>query len=81
MNSQIKTPWKKVISVFPKDNYTLELKWEDGQQSTLSLESRINTRDIFWRLRNPRYFNQVSVVIHWDDYAGQRGYIFLQIIC
>ena len=61
MNSQIKTPWEKVVSVSTEDNFTLVLKWEDGHQSTISLESRIKARDIFWRLRNPRYFKQVSV--------------------
>ena len=61
MSSQIKTPWKKVVSVFPIEKFSLELKWEDGDRTKLFLQSRIMERDIFWRLRNPRYFRQVSV--------------------
>ena len=61
MNSQVKTPWRKFVSVSPGKNFSLELKWEDGRQTKLSLASRIQERDIFWRLRNPRYFRQVAV--------------------
>jgi len=61
MNSPVKTPWKKVVSVFPGENYSLELKWEDGRRTKLFIQSRIMEREIFWRLRNPRYFRQVSV--------------------
>ena len=61
MNSPLKTPWKKVVSVFPCENFSLELKWEDGHRTRISLHNRIVKRDIFWRLRNPRYFRQVSV--------------------
>ncbi|CAN2039230.1 DUF2442 domain-containing protein [Candidatus Magnetomoraceae bacterium gMMP-15] len=61
MNSRLKTPWKKVVSVFPKENFSLELEWENAKRTRLCLESRIKEKDIFWRLRNPRYFRQVSV--------------------
>jgi hypothetical protein len=61
MSSQLKTPWEKVVSVLPGENFSLELKWEDGHRTKLFLQSRIIERDILWRLRNPRYFRQVSV--------------------
>ncbi|OQY27010.1 MAG: hypothetical protein B6244_11785 [Candidatus Cloacimonetes bacterium 4572_55] len=61
MNSRLKTPWIKVTSVSPKENFRLELKWEDGKQSQVSLQSQIEKRDILWRLRNPRYFKQAAV--------------------
>ncbi len=61
MSYQLRTPWKKVIRVLPRENFSLELHWEDGQRTTLSLAARIQERDIFWRLRNPRYFRRVSV--------------------
>lgn len=61
MNSQLKTPWKKVVSVFPGEHFSIELRWEDGRRTKLLLQRRIEERDIFWRLRNPRYFRQVSV--------------------
>jgi len=71
MSSPLKTPWKKVIRVFPGENFSLELHWEDGHRTILSLASRIQERDIFWRLRNPRYFRKVSVDllggICWPD--------------
>ena len=41
MNSQLKTPWKKIVSVFPGENFSLELKWEDGHRTKLFLQPRI----------------------------------------
>ncbi len=61
MNSPLKTPWKKVAAVSAQDNFRLELEWEDGQQTRLSLQRQIEQRDILWRLRNPRYFKQAAV--------------------
>ena len=61
MNSQLKTPWEKIVAASPCENFSLELEWEDGHRTKISLKSRIMERDIFWRLRNPRYFKQVSV--------------------
>ncbi|KAA3662484.1 MAG: DUF2442 domain-containing protein [Calditrichaeota bacterium] len=61
MSSQLKTPWEKVVFVEPENDAVLRLKWEDGRQSKIDLSTRIYERDIFWRLRNPRYFKQVSV--------------------
>ncbi len=61
MNSQIKTPWKKVIKVHPNERFVLDLVWEDGSHSSLDLSERIHQKDKFWRLRNPRYFKKVSI--------------------
>jgi len=61
MNSQLKTPWIKVVAVLPVENFSLELEWEDGHRTKLFLKSRIEEKDIFWRLRNPRYFRKVAV--------------------
>jgi hypothetical protein len=61
MNCQIKTPWKKVIHVHPLDNFCLELIWEDGMTSVIELNELIHGKKILWRLRYPRYFNQVAV--------------------
>ncbi|CAN2049955.1 hypothetical protein GMMP1_860006 [Candidatus Magnetomoraceae bacterium gMMP-1] len=47
MNSRLKTPWKKVVSVFPKENFSLELEWENAKRTRLCLESRIKEKDIF----------------------------------
>ncbi len=71
MSSQLKTPWKKVIAVFPKKNFSLNIEWEDGKRTKFKLQSLINKNDTLWRLRNPRYFCQVYVDllggIAWPD--------------
>ena len=61
MNSQLKTPWKKIVSVLPEKNFSLNLEWEDGTITKIYLKSRVFEKDIFWRLRNTRYFMQVKV--------------------
>ena len=66
MNSQIKTPWKKVLHVHPLDNFRLELIWEDDRKSVIELNELIHGKKILWRLRYPRYFNQVNV----DELGG-----------
>ncbi len=61
MNSQIKTPWKKVVAVHPLSNFTLKLEWEDGRQDLIDLAPLIREREMLWRLRTYRYFKQVSI--------------------
>lgn len=61
MNSQIKTPWKKVIRVRPMENFSLELVWEDNHHSRIELDELIRTKNVLWRLRYPQYFKQVTV--------------------
>lgn len=61
MNSKLKTPWKKVHQVENKDDFALDLTWEDGRLSVLDLKPIIFKNDILWRLRNPLYFRKVSI--------------------
>ncbi len=63
MNSAVKTPWKKAVSVRSDNdnNYRLYLTMEDGEQFDLDLTPLINSREAFWRLKTFRYFRQVSI--------------------
>jgi len=63
MNSIIKTPWKKVVSVkTSKDNcYQLRLTMEDRESFDVDLTHLINSREVFWRLKAFRYFQQVTI--------------------
>ncbi len=61
MNSPLKTPWKKIISVTPVKNFTLKLSWDDSTESVINLEQEIYGKDALWRLRYPRYFSMVKI--------------------
>ena len=57
----IKTQWLKVLKVEPKENFSLLLTWEDGICQAFSLKKLIEEKEIFWKLRYPRYFKKVSI--------------------
>lgn len=61
MNSQVKTPWLKAISVIPLDDFRLQVEFENGQEMILILEKTIQNKECYWRLRNPRYFRQAQI--------------------
>ena len=62
MNSTIKTPWKKAVKVEADGNhYWLRLTMDDGEKFELDLTPLLNKRDIFWRLKTFRYFQQVAI--------------------
>ncbi len=61
MNSQVKTPWAKVTSVIPLEDYRLEIMLESGQQMVLALKDLIERKENYWRLKNTRYFRQVKI--------------------
>jgi hypothetical protein len=61
MNSVIKTPWLKPVSVKSIENYSLKVIWEDGTDNIIYIGELIKKREAFWRLRNPRYFKQVQI--------------------
>lgn len=61
MNSLVKTPWIKVISVIALDNHQLHVEFENHKQAILDLRSLIDKRDFYWRLKNFRYFRRVSI--------------------
>ena len=61
MNSRVKTPWTKAVNVLPLADYTLQVILEDGQQMRLDLKPVITHRELYWRLKNPRYFRQAQI--------------------
>jgi hypothetical protein len=61
MNSAVKTPWKKPISVKANKNFRLHLIMEDGEKLDLELTPLIDRREAFWRLKAYRYFQKVSI--------------------
>jgi hypothetical protein len=61
MNSAVKTPWLKPVEVEALTNYRLHAVLENGQVIDLDLEPLIENRKAFWRLKNFRYFKQVSI--------------------
>lgn len=72
MNSQVNTPWLKVVRVTPLEDFQLLVELENGQQMRLTLKKLIQNREHYWRLRNPRYFRQVQIdplggIIYWTE--------------
>lgn len=61
MNSLLKTPWVQVVEVIPLSGLRLKARLTNGQELTLNLEPLIESRDAYWRLRQERYFRQVSI--------------------
>jgi hypothetical protein len=61
MNSQVKTPWAKVTSVIHLDDYQIQIVLDNGQHMVLDLKDLIESKENYWRLRNPRYFRQVKI--------------------
>lgn len=61
MSSVIKTPWEKVVTVLPSEDFSVKIVLENGIQKTIDLEKLITERESFWRLRRIRYFLQVGI--------------------
>ena len=47
--------------VSPLPPYQLEVELRSGETVFLDLEALIRQRDVYWRLRQSRYFSMVSV--------------------
>ena len=47
--------------VRPQPPFRLEVELRSGEHILLDLERLIQQRDVYWRLRQPRYFSMVSV--------------------
>ena len=47
--------------VSPQPPFRLEVELRSGEHILLDLERLIQQRDVYWRLRQPRYFSMVSV--------------------
>ncbi len=50
-------------SVFVEDAEKCILKviWKEGEEDIVSIYDMVKKNDLFWRLRNPRYFKHASV--------------------
>lgn len=71
MNSQVNTPWLKVVRVTSLEDFQLLVELENGQQMRLTLKKLIQNREHYWRLKNLRYFQQVQIDplggIYWPE--------------
>ncbi|MBS0617811.1 MAG: DUF2442 domain-containing protein [Spirochaetes bacterium] len=64
MNSAVETGAIYLKSVKPLADCKLQATLTTGEAITLDLAELIHRRDIFWRLRQERYFRMVSVDAH-----------------
>ncbi len=65
---------KDITEVKTHQNYTLELKFEDGISGTIDVSTLIEFSGIFERLKDPEYFRLVKLnsevgTIYWPNGA------------
>jgi hypothetical protein len=60
MSLVAETPWPRVIKATPLEQHRLQLLLNSGEQWLIDLDPLIQRRDAYWRLRQERYFRQVS---------------------
>ena len=61
MNLPVETPWPQAVQVIPLEQQRLRVWMKDGRVLVLDLGSLIRRREVYWRLRQDRYFRQVGV--------------------
>ena len=61
MNLPANTPWPQAIQVTPLEQNRLQVWMKDGRVLILDLSALIYRREIYWRLRQDRYFRQVRI--------------------
>ncbi len=61
MSSRVKTPWMQVLSVTPLEDFRLNIALDSGVTFVFDMKEIIHSRDAYWRLRQMRYFNMVSI--------------------
>lgn len=61
MSSRVESPWPRVVQVQPLPGQRLQVCMDDGRRLELDLHSLIQRRVAYWRLRQDRYFRQVSL--------------------
>lgn len=59
MNSLADDP-PRATRVQPLSDHRLQVRFSDGVERVLHLAKLIDSREVFWRLRQERYFRQVS---------------------
>jgi hypothetical protein len=55
------TPWRKAVSVEAQQGYRLRVLMEDDEVLNLDLNPLITRREVFWRLKNFKYFQKVAI--------------------
>ncbi len=61
MNSAKNNSWQKPIKVSAIPPYRLRVMLENQQELELDLMPLVTQREVFWRLRNFRYFKKVGI--------------------
>ena len=71
MNSQHEYNQKGAVSVEAIPPYQLQVAMRDGRNVRLDLQELIESREVYWRLRQVRYFCMVRVDqlggIYWPE--------------
>lgn len=61
----------RIVAVEPLADFKLKITLQDAQQWVLDLKKLIQSRDIFWRLRQERYFRMARPdehgVLTWPE--------------
>ncbi len=61
MSLRVESSWPRAIQVMSLPDQRLRVNLDDGRSLTLNLGPLIQRRDAYWRLRQDRYFRQVSL--------------------
>ncbi|MBK5969579.1 MULTISPECIES: DUF2442 domain-containing protein [Thiorhodovibrio] len=61
MNSAANSPWPRVIDATPLEQHCLGVLLHSGEHWVIDLAQLIQRREAYWRLRQDRYFSQVSI--------------------
>lgn len=61
MNSPVEIAWPRAVEVVPLEQHRLRVRMDDGGLLILDLQPLIERREAYWRLRQDRYFRQVSL--------------------
>lgn len=61
MNSAAEVPWPRVVEAKPLEQHRLQVLLNSGERWVIDLNPVIQRREAYWRLRQERYFRQVSI--------------------
>lgn len=61
MNSVADDPWPRVMTAKPLGEHRLAVSLHNGEHWVIDLNPLIQRRETYWRLRQERYFCQVSI--------------------
>lgn len=56
-----RVPWAQVMEVMPEEKWRVRVHLKTGENWLIDLESLVQRRDAYWRLRQERYFRQVRI--------------------